>query len=579
MRKRRAALLRLSLVLTTLTFAALAACSGSAPETVDQSRTEELIRIGGSDDVYPLARTLALEFEKQNVGYHIAFSPPAHTRGGVAGVAVGELDIGLVSRPLKPEERERQLTHLHLAEDVVVVAVHRDVPVRRLTSQQLLDIYRGTIKSWQEVGGHDQAIVVLDRAEHTSLKITMRQQLFGEELQVTSIATVLERPADMVTSLGLVKGAIGYLSLGDAILEGLDAAVVSIDGIEPRPASVKTRGYPYSRPLGLVVGPQPSESAMQLIKFVYSDQGQRIIEGHGFLQVTMDLVIAALPEQDLLAQEQRYSPLIEYLSQQLGMQTTVKLRLLPNYGEVIKELKTGRVNAAFLGSMAFALAAAQVGIEPIGRPEKDGVSQYRGLIVTRRDSGITDWKGLQGKRFGMVDKGTTAGYIFPLIYFRRHGIDHPEQFLGEIVYTGSHDLLFLKVHNGELDAGAAKDLMLHEVARSRPEVADELSILETSAPVPNNVFVLTNNLSFPCMRCHALVPVTEGIAALSPPRRAQEVNELLGQILLHLHESPEGRQVLEALGADRFVRTTYEDLEEVNRMIREAGFDPESYQP
>jgi phosphate/phosphite/phosphonate ABC transporter binding protein len=579
MRKQGTAPSRLSLVLTTVACAALAACSGSTPETVDHNRIEGLIRIGGSDDVYPLARTLAVEFEKQNASYHIAFSPPAHTRGGVAGVAVAELDIGLVSRPLKPEEREQQLTHLHLAEDVVVVAVHRDVPVRRLSSQQLLDIYRGTISSWQELGGGDQPIAVLDRAEHTSLKIAMRQHLFGEELQVISTATVLERPADMVTSLGVVKGAIGYLSLGEAILASLDASVVAIDGIEPRPANVKTSGYTYTRPFGFVVGPQPSEAAMRFISFVYSDQGRRIIEGHGFLQVTMDLVIAALPEQDLLAQEQRYSPLIEFLSQRLGMQTTVKLRLLPNYGEVIKELQTGRVNAAFLGSMAFALAAAQVGVKPIVRPEKDGISQYRGLIVTRKGSGITDWKGLKGKRFGMVDKGTTAGYIFPLIYFRRHGIDHPEQFLGEIVYTGSHDLLFLKVHAGELDAGAAKDLMLNEVARTRPEVAEDLLILETSRPVPNNVFVLSNNLSFPCLRCHALVPKAEGAAALSPPRRAQDVNELLGQILLHLHESPEGRQVLEALGADRFVRTTDEDLQEVNRMIREAGFAPESYLP
>jgi phosphate/phosphite/phosphonate ABC transporter binding protein len=578
MRKQGTAPSRLSLILTTVACVALAACSGSTPETVDHSRIAEVIRIGGSDDVYPLARTLALEFEKQNASYHIVFSPPAHTRGGVAGVAVDELDIGLVSRPLKSEERERQLTHLHLAEDIVVVAVHRDVPVRRLTSQQLLDIYRGSVSNWQAVGGGDLPIAVLDRAEHTSLKIVMRQHLFGDELQVTSTATVLERPADMVTSLGLVRGAIGYLSLGEAILEGLDVSVLEIDGIEPRPANVRTSSYLYTRPLGIVVGPQPSEAAMRFIKFVYSDHGQRIIEGHGFLQVTMDLVIAALPEQDLLAQEQRYSPLIEFLSRRLGMQTTVKLRLLPNYGEVIKELQTGKVNAAFLGSMAFALAAAQVGVKPIVRPEKDGISQYRGLIVTRKDSGITDWKGMQGKRFGMVDKGTTAGYIFPLNYFRRHGINHPEQFLGEVVYTGSHDLLFLKVHAGELDAGAAKDLMLNEVARTRPEVAEELMILETSRPVPNNVFVLSNNLSFPCMRCHALVPRAEG-AATGVPRRAQDVNELLGQILLQLHESPEGRHVLEALGADRFVRTTDEDLQEVNRMIREAGFDPKSYLP
>jgi phosphonate transport system substrate-binding protein len=300
---------------------------------------------------------------------------------------------------------------------------------------------------------------------------------------------------------------------------------------------------------------------------------------HGFAPVTMDLVIAVQPEQDLLAQEQRYAPLVEYLRRHLGLRTTVKLRLVPNYSEAIRELRSGGVNAAFLGSLAFGLAYAQADIVPLVRPEKDGVSTYRGLIVTRKDSGIQGPKDLKGKVFGMVDKATTAGYIYPLLWFRQHGIERPEDFLGSVVFTGSHDLLFLKVYRGELDAGGAKDLMLEEVAKTHPEVKRQLRVLAVSKPVPNNTFVMNKKLEFTCFRCHKLVPTTPGIKPKVLPREPEELKGLLADILLNLHKSEEGRRVLDALGADRFIRTTVEDLRNVNEMLTQAGFNPATYMP
>lgn len=540
---------------------------------------KNLIRVSGSDDVYPLVRILAQQFEKVNPGYRVVFSPPTHTRGGVAGITLGDVDIGLISRPLTKREKESIPTYLHLAQDIIAFATHAEVPVQSVTRQQILDIYSGKTTNWKEVGGQDAPITVLDRAEHTSLKIVIRQQLFGPSFKITPKALVVERPEDTVTSLDVMKNSIAYMSLGDALLEGLNANVLAIDGVEPSFNNFQKGLYTLTRPFGFLIGQKPRKTTMKFIRFMYSDEGRQIMSNHGFSPITMDLIVAVLPEQDLLAQEQRYAPLVEYLSSQLGLQTTVKLKLLPNYGEVIKEFKAGRVNAAFLGSLAFALARAQAGIEPIVRPEKDGVSQYRGLIVTRKDSDIEDISDLEGKSFGMVDKATTAGYVFPILYFREHGIEKPEEFLGSIVYTGSHDLLFIKVYNRELDAGAAKDLMLWEVAKTQPRISEELRVLAVSPPVPNNAFVLSGQLDFPCFHCHRMVPTTHTTTTVPAPREPEELKEIMSELLLKLHESAEGRKVLDALGADRFVETTLEDLREVNKMLYQAGFDPKNYNP
>jgi phosphate/phosphite/phosphonate ABC transporter binding protein len=530
--------------------------------------------------VYPLVQALAHQFEKSHAGYRITFAPPTHTRGGAAAVSLGEADIGLISRPLTATEKEpTSTTYLHLAHDLLVFATHRNVDVKGLSRQQVLDIYSGKVTNWGDVGGDDAPITVLGRDEHTSLKIILRQHLFGPSFAVTPNAVVLERPEDMITSLAMVEKAIGYVSFGNAILSDQGINYLAIDGVRPLLEEVQKGHYPYTRPFGFLLGPKPSRATMRFVRFMYSEEGRRTIEGHGFVPVSMDLTIAVLPEQDLLAQEQRYAPLVDYLSQHLGVQTTVELKLLPNYGEVIKKFQEGQINAAFLGSLAFALARAQAGVEPIARPEKDGVSQYRGLIVTRKDSGIKDWADLRGKSFGLVDRATTAGYLYPLIYFHEHGVNRPEEYLGSIVYTGSHDLLFIKVYDGELDAGAAKDLMLQQVAKTRPKIKEDLRIIALSAPVPNNTFVMSSELDFPCFRCHELVPATSSETSGNVPRRSEDLKEMIAELLLGLHESSVGREVLEALGADRFVKTTDADLREVNRMIQEAGFDPKDYRP
>jgi phosphate/phosphite/phosphonate ABC transporter binding protein len=558
---------------------AVEGCGREEPVTESGPGEELLIRISGSDDVYPLVQALARQFEKDNTDYRVVFAPPTHTRGAAGGIALGETDIGLTSRPLTSGEKEAAATYLHLTHDLLAFATHRNVAVKGLSREQLLGIYSGDITNWSGVGGEDAPITVLDRAEHTSLKIILRQQLFGQSFVMTPAAIVLERPDDMLTSLAVVENSIGYVSFGNAILAGQSVNYLAIDGARPLLEEFRSGRYSYTRPFGFLIGPKPSRATMKFVKFMYSEGGRRTVEGHGFAPVTMDLIIAVLPEQDLLAQEQRYTPLVDYLSDRLGLQTTVELKLLPNYGKVIEEFQEGRINAAFLGSLAFALARAQAGVEPLARPERDGISQYRGLIVARKDSGIEDWTDLRGKSFGFVDKATTAGHLYPLIYLREHGVKRPEEYLGSIVYTGSHDLLFRKVYDGELDAGAAKDLMLQEVAKTRPEIEEGLRILAVSPPVPNNAFVLSGDLDFPCFRCHQLVPSTASETYGKPPRRPEELNQLLAELLLGLHESPDGRAVLQALGADRFVRTTVEDLREVNRMIEQAGFDPEDYRP
>ncbi len=552
----------------------LSACEEGRKEDIIEP--EARVRVSGSASVIPLVKLLAREFERYHPEVQLVFLPGTHTKGGLAGVLEGDLDIGLVSRSLGKQEGGSDLQYLHLALDGIVFATHRDLKIKSITSEQLRRIYSGKVTNWRELGGEDARINVLDRPEHTSPKIILRKQLFGMDLKVVNTATILERPNQMNDSLKTIPYSMGYTSLGEVISKDLEVNVLNIDGIPPIPGHVKKNLYRLSRPFGMVINSNPKKGVMKFIDFIYSDSGVSLIDSYGYTPIVGEFVIATIPERNIIRQEERYGPLVGYLSQRLGTGIRIALRHLSSYPEIVDEFIEGRVNAAFFGSFVYALTRAKVGVKAIARPVKDGVSQYRGLIFVRRDSGIRDWRDLRGRSFAMI-KATTAGELFPKMFFMNRGVEELENFLGKIHYVGSHDVSILKVLYGEIEAGAAKDLIYQKLAREDPTIERELLILAESAPVPENALVIREDVDFVCFHCHQQSGKKDPNAPDSDEGYSVDLKEKFKELLLNLQETPEGREVLRTFGADRFIETTDSDYRELYQMIANSGIDLKSY--
>ena len=91
---------------------------------------------------------------------------------------------------------------------------------------------------------------------------------------------------------------------------------------------------------------------------------------------------------------------------------------------IFTEILEHRVEGAFFGSMNGAIAQLKGGVEILARPvDLAGVSTYTGVVFTTVDSGITkDPKTWKGKRVALVNKVTTAGYLYPLSLLRLSGL-------------------------------------------------------------------------------------------------------------------------------------------------------------
>jgi len=263
------------------------------------------------------------------------------------------------------------------------------------------------------------------------------------------------------------------------------------------------------------------------------------------------LVIGLIPEQNIFKQVERYGPLASYLSDKVGM--NIQLKVLTRYGNIIDNFVSEGMDGAFFGSFTYALAHSKIGVEVLARPEYfDGTSTYHGLIFVRKDSGIRDVEGMKGKRFAFVDKATTAGFLLPLAYFRKHGVEDYRKFLKEAYFTGTHEDAIYEVINRKADVGAAKNTVYYRLANSDPRILHELAVLSRSPDVPENGLAMRNDLD--------------------PDLKAK-----IKQALLSMHEDPAGKQVLDQFGAKRFIETTDRDYEPVYGYARQIRLDLSTY--
>jgi phosphonate transport system substrate-binding protein len=264
-----------------------------------------------------------------------------------------------------------------------------------------------------------------------------------------------------------------------------------------------------------------------------------------------NLVIGLLPEMNVFKQRQRFEPLAAYLSEQMGIE--VKLTILSSYGQIIEKIATGEVDGAFLGSFTAALAISQLGAVPLARPiNMDGTSTYYGQIFIRKDNSIKTVADMKGKSLALVERATTAGYIFPLAWLKRQGIDDFSTYFSEYFFTGSHDAAIDAVLNNKADVGSAKNTIYERMRKSNPRIDNELFILASSPRVPSNGLCIGANL-------------------------APQFIEQLKDLLLNLHNDQKGVEVLKKLGAKRFVETGLEDYRPVFDMAKEAGLELQKY--
>jgi ABC-type phosphate/phosphonate transport system substrate-binding protein len=151
-------------------------------------------------------------------------------------------------------------------------------------------------------------------------------------------------------------------------------------------------------------------------------------------------------------------------------------------------MENGSVDIGSFSPFAYVDAAGGGKIRIIAQSIIEGSATYRGIIVTRKGSGLKSINDLKGKRFAFVDPKSASGYVYPRAMLIEKGIN-PETFFKETIFAGSHDKVIAAVLAGRVDAGAIYDGALGVAQRSGVST-ESLITLAGSDPIPHDAIAV-----------------------------------------------------------------------------------------
>jgi len=160
--------------------------------------------------------------ERSNPPYNTTVSL-SHSGTGCEAVRDGLVDIGNSSGPITAEldisesEASEQFVDHVVGRDgqpVVVSSDIYDAGVTQLTGEQVRQIYQNEITNWSEVGGPDQEIYAIGRAEGSGTDTSFRLNMLGSaDASMSGVDTRFGQNQQVAQAVSQNEGSIAYMAL------------------------------------------------------------------------------------------------------------------------------------------------------------------------------------------------------------------------------------------------------------------------------------------------------------------------------------------------------------------------------
>ncbi|MBV9945662.1 MAG: substrate-binding domain-containing protein, partial [Myxococcales bacterium] len=209
-------------------------------------------------------------------------------------LAAGSTDIGMASRRIHPDEAKKlaplgdltsAATEHVIALDGIAVIVNPLNPVSQLTKRQIADIFSGKLRRWSEVYWKADPIVVHARDDRSGTYDTFRQLVLDGRPLVQD-ARRHEASDELSDAVAADPDAIGFIGL--PYVRSAKPVMVQEEGsvpLLPSPLTVSTEDYPLTRRLYLYAPLSAPAAARDFIDFAQSDEGQRVAQEVGFVDL------------------------------------------------------------------------------------------------------------------------------------------------------------------------------------------------------------------------------------------------------------------------------------------------------
>lgn len=264
-----------------ITLIAVGCAKGVASnENQNEESLTGTISLAGSTSMEKLCEAMSESFMADNQGITVTVEYVG-SGAGIESLSKGSVDIGNSSRNLKPEELSNGCVENVVALDGIAVIVDKNNGVTDISSENLKKLYTGEIKKWKELGGADEAVVVIGREAGSGTRDAFEELL--ELKDKCDYAQQLDSTGAVLAKVASTPGAIGYVSL-DVVDESVLS--VSIDSVEANEQNILAGKYLLSRPFVMATKGDVSsqnELVQKWFEYVNSEKGKEIIKKVGLI--------------------------------------------------------------------------------------------------------------------------------------------------------------------------------------------------------------------------------------------------------------------------------------------------------
>ncbi|HHQ44940.1 MAG TPA: phosphate ABC transporter substrate-binding protein [Candidatus Altiarchaeales archaeon] len=303
-----------ALVLLILSSASLSGCVGSQ----DGEEADRVVRVSGAWAVYPIMLVWADEYGRET-GVKVDVAGGGAGKG-MSDVLNGQVDIAMVSRPIRDEEVEQGAVYFVVTKDAVVGTINSENPVldeiyaRGLSQRDLDDIFMRRVTRWGELVGMnipDDEIIVYGRADSSGAAEVWALFLGGytqAEIQDRADAN-FEGDQPLANAVSRSRNSIGFNNLnyvydveaggfanrirpipldldGNTVLDGREYFYGSKESFI---GNVSAGNYPFppARDEYLVVTNPVRKEVADFIRWILSD-GQAFAVENGYVQLSSE---------------------------------------------------------------------------------------------------------------------------------------------------------------------------------------------------------------------------------------------------------------------------------------------------
>jgi phosphate transport system substrate-binding protein len=224
--------------------AAAVAVAASLAYAAPASAAVTQIAGSGSSASVPYLEVLFKAYKKVDPSVKFVFTAN-NGNAGAADVQAGRSAFAIQTRPPLPSDSGLSYSKLFL--DALTVSVNPSNKLSNLQVGAIKDIFTGKVTEWGAVPGSGLStpISAFGRNATAGLYTFFSSAVLGGETQGTNV-TPLDKDGEVAVALKGNPNGIGYVGLANS-RAGSGVKRLSVNGVAPTPATIKSLKYPLSR--------------------------------------------------------------------------------------------------------------------------------------------------------------------------------------------------------------------------------------------------------------------------------------------------------------------------------------------